>query len=559
MSILETMINEVTENGCDVVDQSFWFWVAAENLDAGDMRDKAMAIQADVRALGNDDQRSLQKMVRDKILAELECFADTLPICELGVPGVFDGWKATNFFKIVAKMLQVRAQTEMSMAVVDDVIGQEVSNKRGPTDRPIDLAEPECPIRRERLDRGQWFLTHAMAQGRRPELRGHQVEDTIADGMCFLNAVVLQLNLDKRYTVWGVAGAFLQWMSSRIPEWAPYVDDEYREERVENLRAHGVMREVERRNILPDLYNAYLYLLDRCAGIVDRDWGSPRLYCDGLFLEEFAKWLSTRILIIRCNNMGRVDYVGPENENTDNVFVFKVVHYSDQPEHFNAICGPEPQAIEEVRQQLKHNILKSRQVQWWKANTFDVLVVAIEVLPAMVDENISSEEGASDEEEEEETGAEGRESVPKRQTDEADVTAGKLWIPRAMPLENSPHPRAVQELRFVALSAEWHKWVTVPEFVSGVPTTREILDDAIALPPKHCMWKNCQWSGATNKERWSHIRASHWTTALAEAVAYYSADNGEDCNLETVLGQVAGILTRKKQHRSFARQSIGDV
>ena len=114
-----------------------------------------------------------------------------------------------------------------------------------------------------------------------------------------------------------------------------------------------------------------------------------------------------------------------------------------------------------------------------------------------------------------------------------------------MPLENSPHPRAVQELRFVALSAEWHKWVTVPEFVGGVPTTREILDDAIALPPKHCMWKNCQWSGATNKERWSHIRASHWTTTLAEAVAYYSADNGEDCNLETVLGQVAGILTRK--------------
>ena len=49
------------------------------------------------------------------------------------------------------------------------------------------------------------------------------------------------------------------------------------DERVENLRRYGVMREIERRSVCDCDYQAYLYLLDRCARVVDRDWGYSRL------------------------------------------------------------------------------------------------------------------------------------------------------------------------------------------------------------------------------------------------------------------------------------------
>ena len=52
---------------------------------------------------------------------------------------------------------------------------------------PIDVAQ-------ERVDRGRAFLQKALLT--RPELIGHTVKDTIADGMCFLHAIVLQLGLD---------------------------------------------------------------------------------------------------------------------------------------------------------------------------------------------------------------------------------------------------------------------------------------------------------------------------------------------------------------------------
>ena len=83
---------------------------------------------------------------------------------------------------------------------------------------------------------------------------------------------------------------------------------------------------------------------------------------------------------------------------------------------------------------------------------------------------------------------------------------------------------------------EWHPWVTVPERVAEVPMSREILEDAVCLPRKHCTWKNCSWTGETNSERYAHVRAKHWSSLLAEATSYYHADTSENFRLETVLG-----------------------
>lgn len=264
----------------------------------------------------------------------------------------------------------------------------------------MSLSSSFCAVAAERVERGQSFLRRA--QKYHPELREHEVKDTTADGMCFLHAIVLQVELEKQYSVWDIAVSLLHWMSCRKPEWAAYVDDENIEERVENLRVHGVMREIERRSTCIHAcdYNAYLYLLDRCAGIVDRDWGYPRLYCDGLFLQEFAKWLGSPILILRCKGEGKVDILESFTQSAEDPFVFKIAHYSDQPEHFNAICGRSEmrQSPERIWDRIRRNIMESRAHHAWQVYNFDVLLVALEILPPLIEASESSEPSSSVEE-----------------------------------------------------------------------------------------------------------------------------------------------------------------
>ena len=51
-------------------------------------------------------------------------------------------------------------------------------------------------VAQERVERGRVFLQRM--QAKYPELAGHDVKDTPADGMCFLHAVLLQLGLDYK-------------------------------------------------------------------------------------------------------------------------------------------------------------------------------------------------------------------------------------------------------------------------------------------------------------------------------------------------------------------------
>ena len=83
--------------------------------------------------------------------------------------------------------------------------------------------------------------------------------------------------------------------------------------------------------------------------------------------------------------------------------------------------------------------------------------------------------------------------------------------PRAMAATSSPHPRAQQEQRFTKLAKEWHSWVVVPEYIGGVPITKELLDSGVYPPKKHCFWQGCHWAGSDNASRWKLIRNAHWS------------------------------------------------
>ena len=56
--------------------------------------------------------------------------------------------------------------------------------------------------------------------------------------------------------------------------------------------------------------------------------------------------------------------------------------------------------------------------------------------------------------------------------------------------------------------------------------------------------KECDWCGETKVERWEHSKNHHWSPALEAAVAYYHPRLHEYQRLESVLSQVAGVLTR---------------
>ena len=193
----------------------------------------------------------------------------------------------------------------------------------------------ECPSRAERLERARAFL--AAASKKHKEFAAHDVVETVGDGMCFFHALAMELRLDSQSVHWEVAAALLYHLSRNVRAWRDYVDDEYVEERVSNLKRHGLARHIERQELAAVDLNAYVYILDRCCGIVDRDWGCRRLYCDGFLIEQFSHWMGCRFLLLRCSLGGRVDVVEPHNQATCDLFTFKMAHYGETPEHFNVI------------------------------------------------------------------------------------------------------------------------------------------------------------------------------------------------------------------------------
>ncbi len=408
--------------------------------------------------------------------------------------------------------------------------------------RSVDALSEEDPGE-ARVLRARSLL--ALAQATTPELAAHDVYLTPADGLCFLHAVAMQLRVESGGFEWDVALAVLNYMAGTMATWQQFVDDEDLQQRLENLAQHGIRHEVEKRGLNSIELSAFAYILDRCCGVAQRDWGSPRLYCDRVFIQEFADWTGCPVLLLRCSEGGRVERIRPRVAQTSTVFTFKMAHYGDSPEHFNALCGSVDACplLEAVRDKLCFEIRASRGRAYWCVDQIDVCLIAQEMLPLCETASVDSSSVDAGTEEESEDEAEpapasppqGEEnpadsSVAPRAGDEvrtgsraarpdgetAQRTVGR-WIPRCMPAKTSPHPRAAQEERFQRLALEWHSWVTVPSHLGATPMTRDMLQAGVSLPQKHCFWSECAWSGKTNEERWRHIKSSHWSERLHTA------------------------------------------
>ena len=153
---------------------------------------------------------------------------------------------------------------------------------------------------------------------------------------------------------------------------------------------------MENLNLCTVSANAFAYLLDRCCGIADRDWGDPRLYCDGFILQELANRLGCRFVVMRCSRNGRLDKVEPvasqvcDDETLK--FVFKVARYDESPTHFNVIrnsveaCPRRDRVRERILTEVRH----LRGHAYWRVDSFDVTLIAQEILPPSEQKDASS-------------------------------------------------------------------------------------------------------------------------------------------------------------------------
>ena len=428
-----------------------------------------------------------------------------------------------------------------------------------------------------RVAQGQAKLESCLVA--RPDLAGYVVSETIGDGLCFLHAVLQQLRMNPDH-VWKLAMAVLRYMHDHIEEWQAFANgDDLLAERMDVLKGYNLARYLEAayptyyfgnvQAAVEEKFEAYALLLDRLQGVRLRDWGSPRLYCDELFIQQFLNMIGGKVLFVE--NTDR--YGSPLTERCctpppgEPVFEFRMVHYNDVPEHFNAIMDAQERDVV-MRDQMKLRL--ERQVHglgtsyWWPR--VDVYAIAEEILPrdpatvAASDSDavsVASSDGELPEAQVASQSAAEPGHVPRAtpaESNDAELSGEQVAsqfaavagpVPRAMPAEASPHPRARQEERFLRLALQWHEWVVVPCQHIGQPMSREILDAGVFLPPKHCFWSGCVWTGETNIDLWKHIVEAHGSEDLEAAMNFYDPRLKAQQRLHTVLNQVASVITRR--------------
>ena len=111
-----------------------------------------------------------------------------------------------------------------------------------------------------------------------PELRLCQVIETPSDGLCFLHAALQQLDIESTVYVWKVAMMVLKAMAQTHESWKLHLSDTDFTERMQSLHDFGLARAIETRRMTLVDQMAFAYILDRCCGVAERDWASPRLY-----------------------------------------------------------------------------------------------------------------------------------------------------------------------------------------------------------------------------------------------------------------------------------------
>ena len=127
---------------------------------------------------------------------------------------------------------------------------------------------------------------------------------------------------------------------------------------------------------------SFAYILDRCCGVLEYDWGYPRLYCDEVFMQEFVNWCGGSLLLLSLDH--RVTRKSAAGDATHTDCVFKMVHYTDRPEHFNAICPrvwDEHGPMAQMRERILVKLRAFGGCAYWCPHSLDPLLIAEEILP----------------------------------------------------------------------------------------------------------------------------------------------------------------------------------
>ena len=82
------------------------------------------------------------------------------------------------------------------------------------------------------------------------------------------------------------------------------------------------------------------------------------------------------------------------------------------------------------------------------------------------------------------------------------------YIPRAMSACDSPDPRRQAEEKFCELAKHVREHPTLPIASITGDTLRCALstDRALVLPPKHCAFASCKWTGDTDDDLLAHLK-----------------------------------------------------
>eukprot|EP00959_Pyramimonas_sp_CCMP1952_P299459 6263364-Pyramimonas_sp.AAC.1 len=171
---------------------------------------------------------------------------------------------------------------------------------------------------------------------------------------------------------WKVVVILLHGMVQNRDEWKMHLEDGFNNERMDALRDSGLAQAIERRRLNATDAASFAYVLDRCCGVAGRDFGCPRRYCDHIFIQAFLDWCGGRAMIL---NMDRsVTRLSGRTAETCMSFEFKMVHYKDSPEHFNAIIdrGAEANgAVQLMRERVWRLISESCGCAYWDPRCID--------------------------------------------------------------------------------------------------------------------------------------------------------------------------------------------
>ena len=82
----------------------------------------------------------------------------------------------------------------------------------------------------------------------------------------------------------------LKAMAQTHESWKLHLSDTDFSERMQSLHDFGLAQAIETRRMTLVDQMALAYILDLCCGVAERDWASPRLYCDHIFIQSFLDW-----------------------------------------------------------------------------------------------------------------------------------------------------------------------------------------------------------------------------------------------------------------------------